>query len=114
MLEKGILIEYGREYSKVIDSYLIAAPVNAGNSVCVMVVRVWISIGQNGKYYLHGIDLLENIKETSRTDRYNRGSGLGTGKPDGGNPRDVFRVARKLFAIKHNYAQEIRENIEKY
>ena len=46
------------------------------------------------------------MKEKSRIDRYNRGSGLGTGKPDGADYRDVFKVARKAFVVNYNYVQD--------
>ena len=114
VLTKGLLVEYGQETNKLLDSYLIAAPIKVGNNQCVMIVRVRKAVAQHGRFYLHGIDLLENVKEEAREFGHHWGSGLNTGKPYRADSRDVFRVARKAFAVKYNYAYHaaIRENNE--
>lgn len=111
VLQNGRLFEYGLEQDGRITSYLVASPVAVGDKQCIMVVRVRKAPGQNGRFYLHGVDLLEQVKEKSRMESHHWGAGLVTGKPDRADPRDVFRVIRKAFAVKYNYANDTENQI---
>ncbi len=103
-LQKGVLVGYGSQVDDaILDSYIYLAPVEIRGEKGVMAVRVRKARGQRGKFYLHGVEVPENIKKQSRESLF-RGSGLDTGKPYGANTRDVFRIAKKAFAVKEKNA----------
>ena len=113
VIEKGRLVEYGQHLDNpLLTSYLFQAPIKVGGKDCVMAVRVRKQQGQDSRFYLHGVALLEDLKEKSRS-CYSQGSGLGTGNPSGTDLRDVFRVAKKHFmsTTKMNKLRKIISNV---
>lgn len=102
VLQKGALVEYGQQMdNKNLHSYIYLAPVQIGKEKCVMAVRIRSAQGQQARFYLHGVTKIDTLKEKSRGCRI-QGSGLDTGTPSGADPRDVFRIAKKAYAVKQN------------
>lgn len=64
-----------------------------------MTVRVRRQVGQKGHFYLHGVELLETLKEKSRKESIVSVSGLATGNTTSADQRDVFRVVKKALLV---------------
>lgn len=62
ILGRCILVEYGTQTDNpLLSSYLFVAPVSIEGKRCIMAVRVRRQVGQNGRFYLHGVELLETL-----------------------------------------------------
>lgn len=105
VLEKGCLVEYGQQVDNPqLYSYIFLAPVQIGAESCVMAVRVRKTTGQEAKFYLHGVELLDALKTKAQgLSHFRDGSNKATSS-DGTAPRDVFRLAKKALAVKQNNA----------
>lgn len=113
VLQNGKLVEYGQQFdNNRLKSFLFVAPVSIEREKCVMAVRVRQHVGQKGRFYLHSVEILENIKEKSRQSAYSLERGLNTGNPTGADQRDVFRVVKKAFSVKPNSDIRLSESVE--
>ncbi len=106
VLQKGVLVEYGRQLDNPrLVSYIYMAPVVVRGKDSIMSVRVRRAEGQEkGRFYLHGVELREAIKEQSRDVRLGQDADSEVGWSSGANSRDVFRIAKKAFAVKEKNA----------
>lgn len=73
VLKKGMLVEYGRQINNNrLYSYSIIAPISLitkkGSTKYIMAVRVRKHSGQEGRFYLHSVEMLEDIKKKSRVE----------------------------------------------
>lgn len=113
VLKSGRMVEYGMQLdNNALRSFLFVAPVSVGRKKCVMAVRIRQHIGQEkGRFYLHSVELLEDIKEKSRQSTISREPD-NSGTHSRADKRDVFRVVKKAFSVKPNSDIRLSESLE--
>lgn len=105
VLERGVLVEYGTQVDNPqLRSYLYAAPVIIGDNTTVMAVRVRTHAEQTNRFYLHGVALLDDLKQKALEPAAVQRVGLVTDTLTGADPRDVLRVVKKALAVKIQFS----------
>lgn len=123
-IRNGVIVEYGKqlkqesikeirereqnnqtidhetlEYDDQLYSFVILSLVKVENENCLIGIRIKKQLKQNGLFYLHSVQLLENVKTISQeTVTFSNEQKI---KLAGDDPIDIFRAAKKTLFLKN-------------
>ena len=96
VIEKGKIIDISRDFDgKPIKNTLIAAPIQIGEKAGILAVRLRLVKGNDNKFYVHDIYLINELKKNTGN-TIKAGS---AGKPVGGSSKSIAYVKSILLDI---------------